>query len=149
MPSYNPYFPATYQPVYQPNYQYNQPSQMAQTQVQPTAPAPVQNPNSGLIWVQGEAGAKSYLVAPNTTVMLMDSEGDRFFLKSADASGMPMPLRVFEYREAIQNEKGRTAEGDLSAYATKAEFDAFKAEIQGLVGRRGTHSKKEEVEDAE
>jgi hypothetical protein len=103
-----------------------------------------------LIWVQGEAGAKSYLVAPNTTVMLMDSEGDRFYLKSADASGMPMPLRVFEYREATQNDKGHTQEGDLSAYATKSEFEAFKAEIQGLVGKRGSHSKRgEELTDAE
>lgn len=148
MPNYNPYFPATYQPFYQPNYQYNQ--TQPQVQAQQTAPVPQQNPNSGLIWVQGEAGAKSYLVAPNTTVMLMDSEGDRFFLKSADASGMPMPLRVFEYREASQNEKGRISEGDLSAYATKAEFEAFRAEIQGLVGKRGSHSKRtEDVTDAE
>lgn len=133
MPNYNPYFPATYQPVYQPNYQYNQPQ--AQPQVQPTAPVPQQNPNSGLIWVQGEAGAKSYLVAPNTTVMLMDSEGDRFYLKSADASGMPMPLRIFEYKEAVQNERGHTQEGDLSSYATKDEFEAFKAEIRGMMDR--------------
>lgn len=31
-----------------------------------------QNVNQGILWVQGEAGAKSYLVAPNTSVLLMD-----------------------------------------------------------------------------
>ena len=56
---------------------------------QPAMPQP--QSGNGLIWVQGEAGAKSYLVAANSTVMLMDSEADVFYLKSADASGMPMP----------------------------------------------------------
>ena len=53
-----------YQAPYYPNYQY-QPQQ-----------------NSGITWVQGEAGAKSYLVAPNTTVQLWDSEAQRIYLKA-------------------------------------------------------------------
>lgn len=60
---------------------------------------PPQQNNNGLLWVQGEAGAKSFLVAPGQNVLLMDSESPRLYLKSADASGMPMPLRVFEYKE--------------------------------------------------
>lgn len=95
-----------------------------------------QQQNNGLIWVQGEAGAKSYLVAPNSTVMLMDSENQRFYLKSSDASGMPQPLRVFEYSEVPQNVQ-KPASGvqsvDLSSYITKAEFDAFKDEINNIL----------------
>lgn len=95
---------AYYAPFYQPTYynpttarqdvpQYNQQYQpMAQTVQAP------QN-NNGLIWVNGEVGAKSYLVAPGNTVMLMDAENSTFYLKSADASGMPMPLRIFDYKE--------------------------------------------------
>lgn len=97
---------------------------------------PVPQQNNGLIWVQGEAGAKSYMVAPNSTVMLMDSESQRFFLKSTDASGMPQPLRIFEYTEKPQN-ASKTAPTerviDYSSFATKAEFDAFKAEIEGIL----------------
>ena len=53
--AYN-YFPQTYQmPAYYP---------------QQTQPQPPQQPTQSLIWVQGEAGAKSYLVAPNSTVTL-------------------------------------------------------------------------------
>ena len=48
------------------------------------------------IWVQGEAGAKSYLVAPGTTVALWDSEAQVIYLKSADASGMPQ-MKVLDY----------------------------------------------------
>lgn len=100
--------------------------------------APVQVPqnNNGLIWIQGEQAAKSYLVAPNTTVLLMDSEQQRFYLKSSDASGMPLPLRIFEYKELAQNGANnatKTQTVDYSAFATKAEFDAFKAEINSIL----------------
>ena len=91
-----------YAPFYQPSY-YGNPAQNRQypQQYQQPATQPQQSGN-GLIWVQGEAGAKSYLVAPGNTVMLMDSESERFYIKSADASGMPLPLRVFAYQELTQ-----------------------------------------------
>ncbi len=81
----NPYFfPSGYQMmpnVQQPQYQFQQP--------------PQQN-NGGIIWVQGEAGAKSFLVGPNSTVQLWDSQTQTIYLKSADASGMPS-LKVLDY----------------------------------------------------
>ena len=72
-----------------------QPMQMPQ-------PAP-QPQSNGIVWVQGESAAKSFPVAPNTTVMLLDSEASVFYLKTSDASGMPLPLRVFDYKERTQN----------------------------------------------
>lgn len=95
-----------------------------------------QQQNNSLVWVQGEAGAKSYLVAPNTTVLLMDSENQRFYLKSSDSSGMPQPLRIFEYTERTQSAQNAPLAQesiDLSSFATKAEFDAFKSEINALL----------------
>lgn len=71
-------------------------TQMRQNTVQ-------QQPSNGIVWVQGESAAKSYPVAPNTTVMLLDSESNTFYLKTSDASGMPLPLRVFDYKERTQN----------------------------------------------
>lgn len=97
---------------------------------------PMQNNQNGIIWIQGEQAAKSFMVAPNATVLLMDSESQRFYLKSSDASGMPLPLRVFEYTETTQNAQKPTSDApavDLSSYATKAEFDAFRDEIQGIL----------------
>jgi len=120
-----------YQNQYMSQMQQNPPVQFQQTPQY----APTQN-NNGLIWVQGEAGAKSYLVAPNTTVMLMDSETQRFYLKSSDASGMPLPLRIFEYTEKAQNAPQSVSNVqpiDYSSFATKAEFEAFKGEIEGLL----------------
>lgn len=122
MPYYNPY---SYVPQIQ----------MPNMQGAPTSYANPQN-NNGLIWVQGESGAKSYMVAPNSTVMLMDSESQRFYLKSTDASGMPQPLRIFEYTEKPQNAPVAPSGSqtiDYSSFVTKDELGAFKAEIEAFV----------------
>lgn len=130
--------------------QYNPPVQVPQQNV-----APVQQNNNGIIWIQGENAAKSYLVAPNATVLLMDSESQRFYLKSSDASGMPLPLRVFEYTETTQNAQKPVSDApavDLSTYATKAEFDAFRDEIQGLlknVPKQTTYRRREREEETD
>lgn len=118
--AYN-YFPATYNPF---------PGFVPQTPVQ-TAPAPSQTAqvNSGIVWVQGETGAKAYPVAPNTTVLLMDSEGDRFFLKSSDASGVPLPLRIFDYKEI----KAEAHRAEIPEYATKKDLDELRKRIDELV----------------
>lgn len=52
--------------------------------------------NNPMIWVQGETGAKSYLLAPNTTLPLWDSESQTIYLKSSDASGMPS-MKILDY----------------------------------------------------
>ena len=132
---------AYYAPFYRPTYydQMNTPSFNQQPiiqQVQPTQMSVAnQQTNNGLVWVQGEAGAKSFLVAPGCTVMLMDSEGERFYLKSADASGMPLPLRVFEYKERTETAQ-QTACGSVAAFddldnkfVTRDEFERRMASI--------------------
>ena len=79
---------------------------------------PMQN-NQGLIWVSGEAGAKAYLVAPNTTVQLWDSEENVVYIKSADSSGMPS-MKILDYKI-----RGNTPESSIKErredFATKEE----------------------------
>ena len=112
MAYFNPY-PATYQPVYQ-------------------------QAQNGIIWVQGEAGAKSYLVAPNNTVQLWDSESQTIYLKSADASGMPS-IKTLDYtiRETgkIGSNTPLSAQPGQSEYVTKSEMQAITGEIQALKKR--------------
>ena len=107
--------------------QYNQAVNVPQMQT-----VPQQQVNQGLLWVSGEVGAKSYLVAPNSTVLLMDSDAQRFYLKSADNAGMPS-LRIFEYTE-VQNAPQTSViapNSDLkeldSKYVTREEYDGLKS----------------------
>lgn len=92
----------------------------------------VQQQNNGIIWVQGLAGAKSYLVAPNTTVQLWDSEEQVIYLKSADASGMPT-MKVLDYTIREQ-QNAPTVQSELieSDYATKKELLDIKNQIEDL-----------------
>ena len=100
----------------------------------PPQTAPQAQSNNGLIWVQGEAGAKSFLVAPGQTVMLMDSENPVFYLKSADVSGMPMPLRVFDYIERVANAQGVPVPvANDGRYITREEFEAKIGEIMNAM----------------
>lgn len=118
--AYN-YFP-NYQNPYFPNYPTQTPTPtMAQTQQ-----------NNGIVWVQGEAGAKSYMVAPGQSVMLMDSEANVFYIKSSDASGMPMPLRIFDYTERKSGETKISSPAptpNMEDYVTKAELEERLAKM--------------------
>ena len=118
--AYNP-FPVGYQPaqVYYPQMQ----NQNLQSQ-------PSQQ-NNGIIWVQGEAGAKSYLVAPNTTVQLWDSESDVIYLKSADASGMPS-MKVIDYKVRNSSQDQSVSINPQISYATKDDINVLKTEIDNL-----------------
>lgn len=114
---YNNYFPYSYQNAYQ-----------SYPQVQQ---ASTQGQQSSITWVQGEAGAKSYLVAPNTTVQLWDSEAQVIYLKSADASGMPS-MKIIDY--TIRDAAPTPTQSNAVSYVTKDEFDHYKQEIQKMIG---------------
>lgn len=131
----------------------------------PTIPNVTQNINTlnsqssnGIIWVQGEAGAKAYPVNAGNSVLLMDSETDCFYIKSTDASGMPMPLRAFQYSEIVQSQPSRQnridthkdeKSFDTSQFVTRTEFEELKQAIQDMKPIASTRRKKEVVDNGE
>ena len=121
-------FPATYQPMV-PQYPVMQTQQQA--------------PQNGLIWVQGEQAAKSYLVAPNSTVQLWDSEEKVIYLKSADASGMPS-MKILDY--TIRGD-ANTVQAPAAEYATKDDLKALEEKIREEIGRRRSRLTKEEDDE--
>ena len=121
MAFYNGY-PATYQPIYP-----VQGTQMSYAN---------QQQQNGIIWVQGEAGAKSYMVAPNNTVQLWESESQTIYFKSADASGMPS-FKILDYtiRDSVKtaaNSPVSVSQDNLSGYATKDEIKAVSEQLSAL-----------------
>jgi hypothetical protein len=99
---------------------------------QPVQAQAVQNPQQsqqgGIIWVQGEAAAKSYLVAPGSTVPLWDSERQTIYIKSADAAGMPS-MKVIDY--TIREPQAQQAQA-APDYATREDLDAVRAQLAAL-----------------
>ena len=86
--------------------------------------------NNGIVWVQGEAGAKSYLVGAGQSVLLMDAEKSTFYIKSTDMSGMPQPLRVFDYTERA-GQQASHAQAAMNEYVTREELNRRLAELKG------------------
>lgn len=129
--AYNNGFPIGYQQMYpQYNYVPQVPQQqMMQQQMMQQQQMPVQqNNDTGILWVQGEAGAKSWAVAPGKSVMLMDSESNTFYIKSSDASGVPLPLRIFDYTEKTAQQPSQPQvlqhqELDTSKFVTWDDLD--------------------------
>ncbi len=104
-----------YQPVYPPQ-------MMSQTQPQPQG--------NGMLWVQGEAAAKSWAVAPGASVVLWDSEKKFIYFKYADTSGVPSMIKIkWDYcqPETEQQDAG-TPTGDFAPMGTvRALEDKIKA----------------------
>lgn len=114
----------------------------------PPQPMPAQQQaGSGIIWVQGEAGAKSYMVAPGNSVLLMDSEGSTFYLKSADANGMP-GMRTFDYAERTAAPV-QQAQAPAADYVTREEFNALAAKLEAMTAPSRRRGAKEDAENAE
>ena len=136
--AYNSYFPAGYQP-----YMYQQPvtpqyggqslaSEQFSPQGQGNTPQSAGGAQSAIIWVQGEAGARGYPVAPNATVQLWDSEAQTIYLKSADASGMPS-MKIIDYTIRDSAPHGNILQKqqvDLSGYVTREEFEKAIADLK-------------------
>lgn len=141
--AYNNGFPATYQPMfYQPQYQ--QPVMQQQAQV----------PQQNVIWVQGEAAARSYLMAPNTTLPLWDSESNTIFLKTTDAAGMPS-MKILDYtiRNQTPTNTPVSAPTNTIDYATRADLEALagqinalRAEMDSMTAKRPTPTRKKDEE---
>lgn len=96
---------------------YNQYSYTPQTQYIP------------LTFVSGIEGAKAFIVTPNQTVYLRDSESDTLFIKSADMQGR-YSLKVYSLVPIEQTQKQQE-------YVSVDMFNQFKKEIEAKLG--GTH----------
>lgn len=144
--AYNNYFPQYY-PSAQPY--------MPQPATPPITPAPnVTAPASqsnGINWVRGgENGANAYPVMAGRSELLMDADNPVFYIKTVDQSGMPMPLRIFDYSERKSpstDEKVANPIIETDKFVSRDEFEDFKNEIKSEIRKpipnRKTNSKEE------
>jgi hypothetical protein len=98
-------------------------------------PQPQMQSNSSINWVQGEIGARAYPIAPGSSVLLMDSEAQNFYIKSADNSGMPS-LKKYAYSEVIEEplklESKDPANFDTAQLASRDEVKQLQEKIKEL-----------------
>ena len=106
-PNYQGLFPQTYQPAQQ-----NQNAQLNTFQ-----------------WVQGQAGAEAYPVAPGASVILMDSNAPVIYYKSADQSGRYLPMKTYDLVERTEPVQGpnEAPSIDTSTFVKRDEIDSLVA----------------------
>lgn len=136
--AYNSYFPQQYYPQYYGNQQMPQNAPNLASNAQ-------QQINNQIIWVQGEAAAKAYPVASGQSVQLMDSEESVFYIKSTDQSGMPQPLRIFDYKERTsERSTPAAAKNTNDDFVSRKEFEEFREDVKRSI--KGMRRHEEEGE---
>lgn len=76
-----------------------------------------QQQDSSIKYVNGKESANAYQMQPNTSVLLMDSNNPKFYIKTSDASGF-CTVRTFNFSEET--------EANSDKYITREEFEKFK-----------------------
>ena len=130
------YLPATYQP----SWNYGGLNQQMYPQYQQNMPAQQTQNSHGLIWVDGEVGAKAYQLPPNwpanQPIALWDTNDTVIYLKSINPMGMPNPLQKAFYKLEGMNSGEKVsghAEPDMSEYVRKEDLDKMKHELMETI----------------
>lgn len=74
-------------------------------------------------YVNGKSSAEAYQMPNNSSVILMDSNTARFYMKTTDASGVAT-IKAYDFKEAKEEKP--------EEYVTKKEFESFKASMKGI-----------------
>lgn len=127
MPNYNnPYnYGGYYQQnsYQQPSYNYGYQNQTMPQMAQQTQPMFMQ-----LTFVNGLEEAKSYIVAPNSSIYLRDNNSNKLYIKSCDNTGRSS---LEEYNLVKSSEKGSNSSEniDYNQFVTTSVFQAMKDEF--------------------
>lgn len=92
-------------------------------------------PQNNIIWVTGKENARSMQLQPNSTVILLDNDSNKFYIKTTDDIGLGK-LRVFNYTEQLdqpttQQQSTNQPSIDASQFVTKQELEKMIAKLKG------------------
>jgi hypothetical protein len=121
-------------------------------QTQQVSQTPQQN-GPGLIWVDGEVGAKAYQMPSgwpsNQPIALWDTNDTIIYLKSTNPMGMPNPLQRAHYTlESMQSgektygfsgEVEKKCNHDMSEYVRKDDMERMKQELMDAINGASTN----------
>ena len=88
----------------------------------PYQPTPLLQQPQTIQYVNGKQSAEAYQMPVNSSVILMDSNQARFYMKQTDASGVAT-IKAYDFTESEEDKP--------KEYVTKQEFEAFKAKMKG------------------
>lgn len=142
---YGNYFPATYQNMYQQYQQsgFNNPGQQMQSSpMQAQNNQPPVSTMGGFIPVQSENEARAYRLSPGTSATFIDENAPYCYTKTEGVSQLDRPIfkrfRLVEEPDMPQSvpqgsqSAAQSGGVDLSAYALKADLNAFTQRLDAM-----------------
>ena len=137
-----PITPGYYMPSMYGNQYYPQVSGASLAAQNAYSPAPQQPNTQGIIWVDGEVGAKAYQIPQGwpvgSPIALWDTNDTVIYLKSINQMGMPNPLQKITYKMEEQQalpaaQTNSVSHSAASNYATKDDLEEMKKEMKELL----------------
>lgn len=116
MAYYSPFapYPMYQQPQYQPQQQ-------------------IQQQSGGINWVNSDADAANFLMAPNSAATLWRVDGKTVYLKQTDATGKPS-MKIYDLVERGLA-PAAAPQAPAGEYVTKEDFEALVARVDALGGK--------------
>ena len=118
-------------------------SQFSQPYQQPiqTNSAPMQMQtqpiNDTMLWVLNENEASSFPVAPNNSVVLWDKNNKTFYIKTANAQGIPS-MQTYDFTERTENVQNEPVKHECTCgdkFATKEQINTLENKIDDLTAK--------------
>lgn len=135
---YNPSIPQQDMSNMQANQQ--MPVQQSIQQMPMQTPTPfMQTQSSGdtMLWVLNENEASSFPVAPNNSVVLWDKNNKTFYIKTANAQGIPS-MQIYDFVERTEKVQNSPVEHKCTCgdkFATKEQISALEGKIDDLTAK--------------
>ena len=99
----------------------------------------IQTQSSGdtMLWVLNENEASSFPVTPNNSVVLWDKNNKTFYIKTANAQGIPS-MQIYDFTERIENAPKSPAEHVCKCgddFIPKSELTAINGKFDDISGK--------------
>ena len=101
-------------------------------------PMPMQTqPTNDMLFVLNENEASAYPVAPNNSVVLWDKNNKTFYIKTANAQGIPS-MQIYDFKERVQTHENAPKTHECTCgdkYATKEQINDLRGKIDDLTAK--------------
>lgn len=100
-------------------------------------------PNTNMTFVNGIEGAKGFQLSPNSSVLLLDADNPKFYVKSTDNFGIAKLVSYTFSEEVIsQTQTPTQAQTDNTEYLKVKDFEEFSKKFDELTSQVDALGKK-------
>lgn len=94
-------------------------------------------PTNDMLFVLNENEASAYPVAPNNSVVLWDKNNKTFYIKTANAQGIPS-MQIYDFTERVEKAQNESVKHECKCgdkFVTKEQFEGLKGDFERLTAK--------------